>query len=125
MSRDRARRLPVLLLVPSQPVTKHAPSNNAASLAPVVRSVGIRLSSLFVREAIVVSLGCLMSEVFQTIPLRSGLGVDVDLIIHGDEFREVSEVDFLLVELLAVEARELDIVEWPVKLNAFAGSDLA
>ena len=90
-----------------------------------MRSVGIRLSSLFVRETIVVSLGCLVSEVLQAIPLRSGLGIDVDFIVHGNEFREIGEVDFLLVEFLAVEARKLDIVERPVELDAFARSDLA
>lgn len=65
-----------------------------------------------------------MSEVLQAVPLGASLRVDVDLIIHCAEVREVRKVDLLLVELFTVEARELDVVQGPIKLDALSCGDL-
>lgn len=61
---------------------------------------------------------------FQTVPLRARLCIDIDFIIHSLPLCEVLKVDFLLVELLAAEAGKLHIVKWPVKLDVFARADL-
>lgn len=45
----------MLLLVPAQPVHQHSSANNAASLTPLMDSVGRLRQCFFVRKTIVVS----------------------------------------------------------------------
>jgi hypothetical protein len=114
MPTHRARSRSLLLLIPSQPVTQHTASHNPALLAPVVRAVRISSARLFVCESVVVLLTRLVRKVLQAIPLRSGLRVNVHLVIHSAEVGEVTEVDLLLVELFAIETGELHVVKFPV-----------
>ena len=65
-----------------------------------------------------------MGKVLQAVPLRTGLCVDVDLIVHGTKFRKFLEIDLLLMELLAAETWELNIMQRPIQLDAFARADL-
>jgi len=76
-------------------------------------------------QAVVVLPTRLVGEMLQAVPLRAGLRVDGDFVVHGTKFGEVAEINFLLMQLLAVEARELNIVQRPVELDALAGADLA
>lgn len=59
----------------------------------------------------------------QAVPLAATLRIDVDLVVEGAE-AERSEVNDLLVELLAAKAGELHIVQTPVQLDMFTGADL-
>ena len=56
--------------------------------------------------------------------MRARLCVDVYFVVHGFPFREVREVDLLLVELFAAESGELHVVQGPIELNVFPGADL-
>ena len=123
MSADRQRCLAILLLVPSDPVTKNTPSNDATPLAPIMGSVSITMRGFLVRQPIVVGTRRLMSEVLQAVPLRAGLCVYVHFVVHGFPVCEVGKVDFLLVKLFATEARKLHVVKRPVELNVFTGAD--
>lgn len=42
-------------------------------------------SPLISRQAVVVRAARLVGKVFQTVLLGSGLGVDIDFILHGDK----------------------------------------
>lgn len=64
-----------------------------------------------------------MCKVLQRIPLRACLCVDVEFIIVCAEGGEGGEVDLFLGKGLAVEARELDVVEFPVELDGLARTD--
>ena len=109
--------------VPRQPIAQYSSPNNTTPLTPVVRSIRVRVRSFFVREAVVVRAAGLVGKVLETVPLRARLRIDVHLIVHSLPLCEVGEVDLLLVELLAVEAGELYIVERPVELDVLAGTD--
>lgn len=87
-------------------------------------AVRISPSRFLMRQTIVVPRRRLMRKVLQAIPLRPRLCVDVDLVIHGLEAQRRIQVNLLLCELFAAEARELDVVEGPVELEVFAGLDL-
>lgn len=124
MPRHSQRRLPVLLFVPPQPITQHSSSHDATPLTPIVRAVCIGVFCFFVRQSVVVLTAGLMCEMLQTIPLRAGLCVDVNLVIHGLPIGKVRKVDLFLVKLLPAKARELHVVQRPVELDVFAGADL-
>jgi hypothetical protein len=125
MPRNWTRRLPLRFLIPPQPITQYAPPHYPTSLAPIMYSIPLTLPSLVVREAIVVHFTCLMCEMFQAVPLRTGLRVDADFVVHGAERREVGEIDSLLGEGFAAEPWELHVVERPVKLNVLARGNFA
>jgi hypothetical protein len=46
------------------------------------------------------------------------------LVIVGAEFGKFCKVDLLLLECFAVDSRELDVVQFPVKLDVLASADL-
>lgn len=106
------------------PVAQHAAPHNPASLAPIVRTIPVRVHGFFVRKTVVVSTAGLVGEMLETVPLRAGLRVDVDFIVHCLPVCKVREVDFLLVELFAAEAGELHVVQGPVELDVFPCADL-
>lgn len=110
------RRRAMLMLIPAHPITQNAASNNTASLTPIVDPICLTLRSLVMRQTVIIAPAFLMREVFQTIPLRAGLGVDVDLVVEGGE-AEGCEIDDFLVEFFASEAGELHVVEGPVELQ--------
>lgn len=64
-----------------------------------------------------------MREVLEGVPLRAGLGVDVDFVVEGGE-AERRQVDDGLLEGLAPEAGVLHVVEGPVELDVGAALDL-
>lgn len=88
-----------------------------------MRAISIVLCRFRMSKTVVVHAAGLVCKVFQTVPLRARLSIDVDFVVHCLPVREVREVDLLLVELLAAEARELNVVQWPVELDMFASAD--
>jgi hypothetical protein len=63
--------------------------------------------------AVLESLYCdrdIDAYMFETVPLRATLGVDVDFIVQRLHAKGGKQVDLLLAEHLPVEARELDIL---------------
>lgn len=115
--------LPVLFLIPPHPITQNSSPYDATPLTPVMRSISVRLRGFRVRQPVIVCAAGLVGEMLETVPLRTGLCVDVHLVVHSLPVREVREVDLLLMELFAAEARELHVVKRPVELNVLAGAD--
>jgi hypothetical protein len=124
MPAHRTWRFPILLFIPPQPVAKHASSNYSTPLAPVMRSVGNRLRRLFMRKPVPVCLSSLMRKVLQAVPLRTSLGVDMQLIVVRAYFGKLFEVDLFLFERFAGKARELYVMQFPVELDVLASCDL-
>lgn len=124
MRADRTRRLSLLLLKPAQPINQDTAPDDTTPLAPVVDAVRITLERILMRQSVVVLARGLVRTVLQRVPLRAGLGVDVDLVVHADK-ADCLEINLLLVEVFAAEAGELDIVEGPVELDMLTRLDLA
>lgn len=104
------------------------------------------LGGLVVREAVVIHSGLLVREVFQAVPLRARLRVDVHLIVESSETKrgEITErlskttrysmqpryhrrgmySHYFLLELLPAKAREFHILQTPIELDVLAGADL-
>jgi len=60
----------------------------------------------------------------ETIPLTATLCVDMDLIIEAAVIQLMREIDDFLLEALAPEARKLQVIQGPVKLNRPSSTDL-
>lgn len=89
-----------------------------------MRAISVVLCRFRVSKTVVVHAAGLVCKVFQTIPLGTRLSIDVNFVVHCLPVCEVGEVDLLLMELLAAETRELNVVQWPVELDVFACADL-
>ena len=88
-------------------------------------TVTVTLRRLLVRQPVVVFPGRLMRKMLERVPLRARLSIYIYFVVHGLEVQPRHEVYLLLVELLAAEPRELDIVKRPIELDMFARVYLA
>lgn len=70
---------------PAKPVDQNTSSDDASSFTPVMNAIPGRLRGFVVREAIVIHSRFLVREVLQTVPLRTGLSIDIDLIVQSSE----------------------------------------
>jgi hypothetical protein len=110
------------MLLPAQPIDQDAPSDDTASLAPVVDAVLGRSRSLFVREPVIVHPRLLMRKMLQAIPLRPALRVDIHLIIQRRE-PESGKIHNLLLKRLPAKPGELHILQPPIELDVLARAD--
>lgn len=72
-----------------------------------------------------ITAGCSTTHMFQAVPLRADLGIEMDFIVKCLEPKTDVQIDEFVIELLPSKASKLDIVKRPIQLDMLPGRDLS